>query len=144
VTHFACHGHADSADPAASYLVLPDYETSPLTVADISALRIVGGLAYLSACDTGVSRLDLADEAVHITGAFHLAGYQQVIGTMWPIGDAIAAGLTRDFYGQLTGGGTGPPDAGQASYALHHAVWRLRRRFPAHPSHWAPFTHTGS
>jgi hypothetical protein len=143
-THFACHGYASSADPAASHLVLYDHETSPLTVADISSLQLTGGLAYLSACETAVGSLELADEAVHLTGAFHLAGYRQVIGTLWPIGDDIAAGVARDFYRQLTDGGTRPPETGLASHALHNAVRRLRRRLPDYPGHWAPYTHTGS
>jgi tetratricopeptide (TPR) repeat protein len=143
VAHFACHGYADFADPAASQLVLYDHDTSPLTVADISALRLVSGLAYLSACSTAVTSLEMADEAVHLAGAFHLAGYQNVIGTRWPVGDLSAGMVAEDFYRRLTGGGTGPPDTTLASLALHTATRRLRHRFPGQPTHWAGYIHTG-
>jgi len=143
VAHFACHGYADFADPAASQLVLYDHGTSPLTVADISALRLVSGLAYLSACHTAVTSLDMADEAVHLSGAFHLAGYQNVIGTLWPVGDLSAGMVAEDFYRQLTSGGVGAPDTTLASLALHAATRRLRHRFPGQPTLWAGYIHTG-
>jgi len=126
LVHFACHGYANWTDPGASMLILPGDRAAPLTVADISALQLTGSLAYLSACDTTVTSPNLADEAIHITGAFHLAGYAHVIGTLWPVNDATARDLTRDVYGQLTRDGSAPPDVSHAAHALHHATRRLR------------------
>jgi len=144
LVHFACHGHADWANPAAGQLILYDYKTNPLTVTDISALHLTGGLAYLSACDTTVTSPALANEAVHITGAFHLAGYQHVIGTLWPVSDTKAADLAHAFYSYLTTGGTTPPEISRAAAALHAATRRLRGHYPQTPSLWAAHTHTGS
>jgi tetratricopeptide (TPR) repeat protein len=144
VSHFACHGYADWANPAASQLVLYDHATTPLTVADVSARHLVGGLAYLSACDTAITSPALANEAVHITAAFHLAGYQHVIGSLWPINDTIARDLACDIYDQLTHHGTGPPDTSRSPHALHNATRRLRDRYPAIPTLWAAHTHTGT
>ena len=52
IAHFACHGHANWTNPAASWLVLYDSPDAPLTVADITALSLTASLAYLSACRT--------------------------------------------------------------------------------------------
>ena len=144
VAHFACHGYADWGDPAASQLLLHNHRSAPLTVTDISALHLTGGLAYLSACDTSSAPPELANEAVHLTGAFHLAGYQHVIGTLWPVNDPAARRLASDFYRHLTRHGAVPPDPSQAAAALHHAARRLRDRFPRVPSVWAAYTHTGT
>ena len=144
VAHFACHGYADWANPAASQLILYDHATTPLTVADVSARHLTGGLAYLSACDTGVTSPALANEAVHITGAFQLAGYQNVIGTLWPVSDTAARDLACDFYSQLTRHGTTPPDTSRAAHALHNATRRLRGEYPPNPTFWAAHTHTGT
>jgi CHAT domain-containing protein len=144
IAHFACHGYADLVDPGASELVMPDRETRPLTLTDISMLHLNARLAYLSACDTLFVRQNLADEAVHLTGAFHLAGYQHVIGTLWSINDAAATKLAVGVYARLTGNGTTEPDAGLAARALHQATRDLRARFPDHPSLWVTHTHTGS
>ena len=143
IAHFACHGYADWTNPAASQLILYDH-TTPLTVADISARHLTGGLAYLSACDTTITSPALTNEAVHITGAFHLAGYQHVIGTLWPINDTAACDLAYDFYTHLTHHGTTPPDTSLAAHALHHATRRLRSKYPATPTLWAAHTHTGT
>jgi tetratricopeptide (TPR) repeat protein len=144
VAHFACHGYADNANPGASQLILYDHGTHPLTVADVGRLHLVSELAYLSACDSAVTNLNLADEAVHLAGAFHLAGYQNVIGTLWPVGDRTARMIAEDFYRQLTSDGTRPPDTSLASCALHSATRRLRERFPDDPAHWAGYIHTGN
>jgi hypothetical protein len=143
VAHFACHGYANLANPAASQLILPDHETAPLTVAHIAARRVISELAYLSACDTAVTSQELADEAVHISGACHLAGYQHVIGTLWPVMDQAATELANAFYTYLTHGGVSPPDTRLAANALHHAIRNLRAQYPASPALWASHTHTG-
>jgi tetratricopeptide (TPR) repeat protein len=143
VVHFACHGHADWSDPSASMLALPGDHATSLTAADISALQLNGTLAYLSACDTSVTSPALADEGIHITGAFHLAGYPCVIGTLWPADDDTARDLACDIYRELTDGGATPPDARAAAHALHRATCRLRSHRPDKPGLWAAHTHTG-
>ncbi|WP_184540480.1 CHAT domain-containing protein, partial [Streptosporangium becharense] len=144
VAHLACHGLSDWEVPAGSRLLLHDHVTRPLTVTAISGLRLAHAeLAYLSACSTTRVNQRLADEAVHITGAFQLAGYRQVIGTMWPVDDGSAADLAEDFYGRLTCGGARPPRTGDAAVALHWAVRALRERYAASPSLWAAYVHTG-
>ncbi|GAA0436219.1 hypothetical protein GCM10010160_74100 [Acrocarpospora corrugata] len=80
---------------------------------------------------------------MHITAAFQLAGYQHVIGTLWPITDATAAQIADDFYTRLTDGGRTRPNTGQAAYALHHAIQGVRTDYPARPSLWAAHIHTG-
>jgi len=144
IVHFACHGYADWDDPSASRLALYDHQTAPLTVADISALHLTGGLAFLSACETASTGLALTNEAVHITGAFHLAGYRHVVGTLWPIPDRIAAEIAREFYRRLTSEGTAAPDLSRASRALHEVIRTLRNSYPDTPSLWAAHTHTGT
>ncbi|MER5265456.1 CHAT domain-containing protein [Actinosynnema sp. NPDC002837] len=134
--HFACHGVADARHPSASGLVLHDER---LTVADVSRLHLSGELAYLSACDTA-SGGDLPDESLHLGAALHLAGYRNVVATLWPIHDTTAAEVARGFYRRL-----GTTTAGdRAAYALHHAVHDLRARgWDTLPSAWVPYIHVG-
>lgn len=143
VAHFACHGLADRQVPVLSSLILHDHRTRPLILADITALHLTGALAYLSACATAAPGSQLADEALHLTGAFHLAGYQNVIGTLWPVDDRAAERVAADFYAHVTRGGRVSPDTSLCAEALHHAVRGLRADFPASPALWAAHTHTG-
>ncbi|KAL6837122.1 hypothetical protein V8C40DRAFT_279086 [Trichoderma camerunense] len=68
--HFAGHGSANLKDPSRSCLLLEDWETNPLTMADVRDSRLHEDppfLAYLSACSTGVNKvIPLADEGVHL------------------------------------------------------------------------------
>jgi hypothetical protein len=145
IAHLACHGLSDQNDPASSRLLLYDHAVTPLTVTAISRLRMSDvDLAYLSACSTTGSSQNLADQAVHITAAFQLAGYQQVIGTLWPIGDAAAAAMAIDIYTHLTDNGTRPPRTERAAEAVHHAIRRLRNKYPAIPALWAAHIHVGA
>ena len=141
--HFACHGASDW-HPSENRLVLYDDGSAPLTVAGIARLRLPGArLAYLAACSTTETRPDLADEAIHVTASFLLAGYATVIGTLWPIVDQVAAEVTVDVYAAMAdwNGGIYPS---RGALALHTAVAELRRRFPAHPALWAAYLHMGA
>jgi hypothetical protein len=144
LAHFACHGEADWEDPARSTLILADHATDPLVVADILGLNLTADLAYLSACDTSVAAPRLADESLHITGAFHLAGYRNVIGTLWSVDDSASAEIAAGFYAHLTNQGTVPPRTDRSAHALHHAIRSLRANYPNTPTLWAAHTHTGA
>lgn len=143
IAHFACHALADGTDPGRSRLILPDHARAPLTVTDISNLHLNVALAYLAACETSVTAARLADEALHITAAFQLAGYRHVVGTLWSVDDRTAIELAMDFYGHLTDNGTIPPRVERSAHAMHHATRRLRDRYPGTPTLWAAHTHSG-
>jgi CHAT domain-containing protein len=143
IAHFACHGVADCVNPANSRLVLDDHLTDPFTITAIAALQLPDAqMAYLSACSTTGTQWD-ADEVTDLTGAFQLAGYPTVIGTLWPINDADATRTAQDFYRQLTCNGTNPPDPANAALALHDAVRQQRAAHARRPVHWAAHIHTG-
>ena len=143
IAHFACHGNGDRTDPALSRLVLADHATAPLTLSDISNLNLDADLAYLSACDTGIAPIRLTDQSLHFAGAFQLAGYRHVIGTLWSVNDQFAAELAADFYDRLTDGGCLPPRTELSALALHEATRASRARHPDAPALWAAHTHTG-
>ncbi|WP_280239817.1 CHAT domain-containing protein [Nocardia abscessus] len=134
--HFACHAVADLQDPAQGRLLVHDHQDNPLTVADVSELDLDAELGFLSACATSQAPLNLIDESLHITGAFQLAGFRHVIGTLWEIDDAISLELATAFYRAGN-----PGDA--AAYALHSAVRELRDRYPRTPTLWAAHIHSG-
>lgn len=135
--HFACHAVSAADGAATGQLLLHDHQTDPLTVVDIARLRLDDAeTAYLSACDTSVSRGDLSDEALHITGAFQMAGFRHVIGTLWPVGDETARAVADQYYAALR--------TQRPAVALHTAVQAVRAAHPASPAVWAPFVHAGA
>jgi tetratricopeptide (TPR) repeat protein len=135
--HFACHAVHDSAAPSSSGLLLHD---GLLPVTRIGALRLAGAeLAYLSACSTAQGSWQHADEVIHLSSAFQLAGYRHVVGTLWPVDDAVASAAAHRFYELL-------PDtltAGSAAATLHRVVAELRTAHPDRADLWTPFIHSG-
>lgn len=118
-------------------------------MADILALDIDGGsFAFLSACETALTTEALANEALHLVTAFGLAGYPQVIGTLWKIADSAGSIMTEQIYqGMRPPGEPGErcvPRADQAARALHDAALALRAQFPGHPFIWAAHIHAGA
>ncbi|MCZ4587713.1 CHAT domain-containing protein [Rhodococcus opacus] len=141
--HFACHGASDLNNPSASHLLLADYRTRPLTVMDLTRAHLQGAeLAFLSACTTSRTGAALLDEPIHLAAACQLAGYRHVVASLWPIGDADTAWLTKRFYTTLATT-PGAAKAAAAADALHLATRGLRATNRNRPSRWAPYTHTG-
>ncbi|MEW2161176.1 CHAT domain-containing protein [Streptomyces sp. NPDC007189] len=144
VAHLSCHGLTFWENPAAGMLLLHDHLTRPLTVEQLSAMELpYADLAFLSACSTSNTHPDNSDEALHITGAFQLAGFRRVIGTLWPVNDTTSVEITRATYADLTHGGSTPPRTELSAQALHRAVRALRDRYQASPSLWAGYVHVG-
>lgn len=139
--HFACHAGVDPDDPYRSLLLVEDHATRPLTVREISRLRLERPeFAFLSACSTAVTRRDLSDESLHVVTAFQLAGFPQVVGTLWQIDDTVAAGIAEHVYAQLAEAAFDPAGAG---IAVHRAIRLIRDRYPRFPTLWAAHIHMG-
>ena len=63
-------------------------------------------VAYLSVCHAANKRIPtLLDEFVHLTGTCQLAGFPQVIGTLWQISDKRSAELAVSVYDAILDGG---------------------------------------
>jgi CHAT domain-containing protein len=137
--HAGCHAISDPTHPSRSRILLPDHHQNPLTAADILRLRLPDAqFAFLSACETGITAPELADESIHLASALHVAGYRHVVATLWAVTDRPAALMSRAVWTALARSGDR-----SVPYALHAAVRRLRRRYPLHPWAWAAHIHVG-
>jgi len=150
VVHFSCHSEVDP-DPSKSRLLLTDWKTDPLTVADIVGLKIDHAeLAYLSACHAATS-IDhkLHDEGIHMAGAFQLAGFPCVVASLWHVGDSCSLVVSEKVYGSIR---QSEMDVRVAAYGVHKAQkeirdqTRSRPRANGHddPLEWAPFIYVGA
>lgn len=141
IAHFACHAGSDPADPSASHLLLHD---GPLDVATIARMRLENAeLAYLSACATARGGVRFANEAVHIASAFQLAGFSQVIATLWEIHDGVAAAAAANVHHELAAA-LNQPARLPGAVALHKVTCQMREAWPSTPSAWAGYVHAGA
>ncbi|KAI0423416.1 CHAT domain-containing protein [Xylaria sp. FL1042] len=109
IFHFAGHGGTHPTSPLESQLFPKDWKTDLLTVENLFDTNLSSEmpfLAYLSACGTGkTENKRLADESIHLTSAFQLAGFQNVIGTLWSVDDRVCVNMARATYAGLWEGG---------------------------------------
>lgn len=148
IIHFACHGEMD-LNPSFSRILFTDWETDPFLVQDMNRANLghEAQLAYLSACHAGSSKdMFLLDEAMHMTGACHLAGFPSVVGTLWQAMDEYAPLVAQDVYHAMLMEGT--LNIREAARGLHFALRRIKTlaekpRRKDNPWAWAPYIYVG-
>ncbi|KAF8453388.1 CHAT domain-containing protein, partial [Kalaharituber pfeilii] len=150
IVHFACHGVVHATDPLASCLLLEKPAPQAggtsvqdrLEVRDIIAVRPAKDVsrplrvAYLSACSSACDlSADAVNESLHIASTLQLAGFDNVIGTLWDSYDEACAEVAKQFYKFLLQEDVGPAEA------LHMAVETVRReeKYWSMPRAWAGF-----
>lgn len=142
VLHLAVHGIASSKYPDRAALVLGRDRTSDddglLQAREIANLGLNADLVTLSACDTGVGRLQGQEGIASLQRAFLLAGAKATVSTLWSADDTFTASLIKRFYQNLAAG----MDKGSA---LRKAKLDLLREFGDHalPFYWAGFVLDG-
>ncbi|KAK1856144.1 TPR domain containing protein [Colletotrichum chrysophilum] len=128
VFHFAGHGSAHPTNPLQSQLLLEDWKEAPLTVNSLLERNLDSKspyLAYLSACGTGeVQDEKSVDELTHLASAFLLAGFRNVVSTLWDVDDEQSARTAKMTYEYILS--TESDDDGTVARALNHATRKLR------------------
>lgn len=109
-----------------------------LTALEVTALDLRRTqLVVLSACETGLGRLQNGEGVLGLTRAFHEAGARHVLSTLWSIDDEGTKAFMDAFYAQIV--------AGRAPAEALSAARQAFLRHPRYsdPYYWAPFVLTG-
>ena len=142
VLHLAVHGFADTQYPDRSALVLGTDPKSGddglLQVREILRLRLNAELTTLSACDTGVGKLQGQEGVSSLVEAFLVAGSKSVVASLWSADDTFASALMDRFYLRLARG----EDTGAA---LRDAKLDLLTKYgdQVSPFYWGAFVAIG-
>ena len=150
IIHLACHSVFAGTDPLQSYLLLSDWQISPLTVSDLMELNVHSAqLAYLAASHTATTSVRLFNESISLASAVHLASFRSVVGSLWAIRDR--ADIARDVYSWMLRGDR--LETERSAEALHRALRNLRdktrrvpglmREVPDDIMQWAAYVHIG-
>lgn len=140
--HVATHGVANEVEPEQSGLWLAVDSTGGapgfLSVADVAGLELRADLVTLSACETGLGRLERGEGVVGLTRAFVAAGARSVVVSLWRVNDRSSSQLMERFYRELIAKRR-PRDR-----ALAEARRALMRSDATRsPFHWAAFVLVG-
>jgi CHAT domain-containing protein/tetratricopeptide (TPR) repeat protein len=108
VVHLAVHGFADSRFPERSALVLGiDHASSDnglLQIPEIMRLHFNADLVTLSACDTGVGKVEGEEGITNLAEAFLVSGAKAVVASLWSADDTFTSDLMKRFYTHLAQG----------------------------------------
>ena len=101
--HFSCHGEFDPDAPLQSLLHIGPDET--LTGQEImDNLRLNCNLVTLSACESGLSKVQRGDELYGLIRAFMYAGAPAIIATLWQVDERSTLIFAEKFYALLQQG----------------------------------------
>ncbi|KAL9122176.1 MAG: hypothetical protein Q9187_001266 [Circinaria calcarea] len=139
IFHFAGHGRTHESDPSQSDLLLEDWESDRLTVANLLEMNLRERspfLAYLSACGTGrINDERFVDESIHLISACQLAGFRHVIGTLWEVDDDLCKDMAKITYEEIKEGiKDGRMTDESVCRGLHKATRELRDRWLSAPA----------
>lgn len=135
--HLATHGLFNPQSPLQSgiFLAGPSLQKGELTVGDIYDLHLNAELVTLSACETGLGKVNFGDDVVGLTESFLYAGARSIVASLWPVDDQATLDLMLAFYQNLK--------TKSVDEALRAAQLATREKYE-HPAYWSPFQLTGA
>ena len=141
LVHIAAHAVADTLDPLHSKVLLADRDGKPayLEAKDVLGMRLDGvAMIALSACESGLGRVENGDEVLGFTRSFLSAGTSTLLASLWPVSDAATEKLMTTLYADLAKG----MQVQDAMREAQRAV--MADPATAHPFYWAPFNLIGN
>ena len=144
ILHLAMHTLINNEKPLYSKLVFSSpgkdaQDDGMLNTFELFNLRLSGELAVLSACNTGVGKLEKGEGIISLARGFFYAGIPSVIMTLWEIEDYSSADLMAIFYQNLKLGMPTDVALQQAKLAYLASADQLH----GHPYYWAGFVNIG-
>ena len=134
IFHYA--GHA-KVTPDYSMLIINENEDI-IAQSEIAALPSTLDLAVLSACETGLGKVEYSEGTLSLARAFISTGTKEVINSLWTVNDQSTAELMKYFYKNLKK--TDSPKQALRSAKLEYLAQEENEAL--HPYHWAGFVLT--
>ncbi|WP_319502456.1 CHAT domain-containing tetratricopeptide repeat protein [uncultured Draconibacterium sp.] len=142
ILHLAMHAYINDSLPAYSRLAFSQNTDTTtldndgwLNTADIYNLDLNASMTVLSACNTGVGKLQKGEGLMSLARGFLYAGCPSVIMSLWEVEDAAGTKIMTSFYKYLKAGKTKDEALRLAKLKyLEESNSRL-----AHPHYWMSF-----
>ncbi|HVB55298.1 MAG TPA: CHAT domain-containing tetratricopeptide repeat protein [Candidatus Acidoferrales bacterium] len=142
IVHLAVHGFADSRFPERSGLVLgmdrTPQDNGLLQIPEIMRLHFNADLVTLSACDTGLGKVEGEEGITNLAEAFLVSGAKAVVASLWSADDTFTSDLMKRFYTHLAQGD-------DKATALREAKMDLLTKYGGQvsPYYWGAFVLIG-
>ncbi len=144
ILHLATHGLVEDRQPLYSKLVFAPEDDSVydgfLHAYEIYNMRLPANLVVLSACNTGVGKLEKGEGIMSLSRAFFYAGVKSLLMSLWKVSDESTSELMVSFYEGLKAGKDKDLALQQAKVDY---IWNQEIAMKSHPYFWAGFVLKG-
>ncbi|GGG34508.1 CHAT domain-containing protein [Bizionia arctica] len=138
VLHISTHATSgDFRNPA----TMAFYD-EPMLLNEFYSLNINPNLVVLSACETGVGKIQKGEGAMSIARGFQYAGAKNILFSQWQINDASTATLMTYFYKQYkkTGSASIANRLSKLDYLQDNSISNIKKS----PYYWSAFVYYGT
>ncbi|MEL7531374.1 MAG: CHAT domain-containing tetratricopeptide repeat protein [Bacteroidota bacterium] len=143
IIHIASHALVNDKNPLYSHINFTpgadSLEDGVLELAELFNLRLKAEMVVLSACETGLGKLQQGEGIVSLARGMSYAGANSVLTTLWQVNDAATADIMQRFYAELDQGKS--KDAALRNAKI--AYLKESDQIGAHPFYWAAYVPIG-
>ena len=100
IIHIASHAMSDSN----SIMPSVEFSDSTLYLSELYAMHINADLVVLSACQTGIGKIEEGEGAMSLARGFYYSGVKNIVTSLWNINDDATSTLFKNFYTTTAGG----------------------------------------
>jgi len=142
--HFATHASANDEFPDYSYLIFSNdsINSNVLYAKDIYNYTTNADIITLSACETGIGKLQKGEGMLSLARAFNYAGASSIVNTLWKINDQSSKEIISNFYENLNDGLSKKEALRQAK--LNYLMVNNDDPLLLHPYFWSGIIITGN
>ncbi len=143
ILHFATHGKVNDQNPNYSQIAFTQNGTPQasdnLFVKDLYNLNLNADLVTLSACETGIGKMQRGEGLMSLARGFTYAGAKSIVTTLWEVNAQSTTEIMKSFYAFLKQGQS-------KDEALHNAQLQFFEDHPTytHPYFWAAYIPMGN
>lgn len=142
--HLATHASANDEYPDYSYLAFSQGKDSSegniLYIKDLYNITLNADMVTLSACQTGIGKLQKGQGMLSLSKGFYYAGAKSLVNTLWKINDKSSVKLMKYFYEGLSNG-QGKSEALRKAKLKYLAS--TDDNLLKHPYYWSAFVVSG-
>ncbi len=142
VIHLSSHAVTNDSISDRSYISFAQESSSLnqdqlLYAGELYNTKVAADLIVLSACETGLGKIEEGEGVMSLARAFTYAGAGSVISSLWRIDDEFSSQLISDFYAGMKEG-----------KQIDESLWGAKKKALEdpkfkHPYYWAAFVPTG-
>ncbi|MEM9821346.1 MAG: CHAT domain-containing protein, partial [Bacteroidota bacterium] len=137
VIHLSTHA---AANPLTNSAQIELVDTA-MYLPEIYGMNLKTDLVVLSACESGMGKMEKGEGVISLGRAFRYAGASSIISSLWKVNEASTATIFTNFYDQLK---LGTPKASALRQAKLNYLEQAGSDLKKSPFYWSSFVYFGS